>query len=191
MFRPPNPPETPPRYDLVAVVLHWSIAIALFFQVAIGWLMQEVPKQPPGPRAAWFNLHKSIGLTLGALVLVRLAWRLAHRPPPFPERVPIWQARGAVVLHRLLYVAMLALPLSGLVGSIYSGRPIRYFAFALPTVAAQDDGIKSLCSAIHEAAGWLLLALVLAHAAAGIAHLVVHDGVFARMWPWTSKTPPA
>ena len=71
------------RYTKTAVVLHWTIAVIVVGQFAWGWLMQEIPKSPPGLRADAFNFHKSIGLCLLALMLFRLGWRIAHSPPPF------------------------------------------------------------------------------------------------------------
>ena len=66
------------RYSRAAIAMHWILALALFAQLALGWWMLDVPKSPPGVRAGWFNLHKSIGITLALFVLVRLSWRLAH-----------------------------------------------------------------------------------------------------------------
>jgi cytochrome b561 len=179
----------PPRYDAVAIALHWLIAAALLAQVVLGWVMQEIPKQPQGPRAFWFNTHKSIGLTLGALIVVRLAWRLTHRPPPLPDSVARWQAIGAPLLHRLLYVVMLALPLSGYLGSAWSGRPVRYFGITLPQWAGQDDALKDALSIVHSVAGWLLIALLVGHLAAAFGHLATRDGIFRRMWPGSGRTP--
>ena len=63
------------RYDKAAIALHWAIAALALAQIALGWWMIEIPKDPPGVRASWFNLHKSIGMTIGLLMLARLAWR--------------------------------------------------------------------------------------------------------------------
>ena len=70
--------DAPKRYGGVAIALHWTVALLLLAQMTLGWWMIEVPKSPPGLRAGWFNLHKSIGLTVGLLALLRLAWRWGH-----------------------------------------------------------------------------------------------------------------
>ena len=70
------------RYTWTAIVLHWAIAAIVIAVFAWGWWMQEIPKQPPGPRADAFNLHKSVGLAVLLLMLVRVGWRLLHPPPP-------------------------------------------------------------------------------------------------------------
>ena len=177
------------RYDPVAVTLHWLIAIALFCQVTLGFVMQEIPKQPQGPRAWWFNFHKSIGLTLLVLIVIRLAWRLAHRPPALPSSLPRWQQLSAPILHRLLYVVMLLLPISGYISSAYSGRPVLYFGMALPSWVDKDESLSKLFNGIHEIAGWTLIVLFAGHVAAAIAHVASRDGIIRRMWPSAGPGP--
>jgi cytochrome b561 len=173
---------SPPRgYDPIAVVLHWFLAATVIAQFGLGWLMQEIAKSPPGPRAAAFNLHKSIGLAILALMLARIAWRAAHGPPPFPA-MPAWQARAAWANHALLYGLLVVLPVVGYLGSAFSGYPVRFFGVALPAWAPRDDGLKSLMSAVHLGAAWILAAAVALHLAAVAKHqLVDRDRLLARM----------
>src|SRR3954462_11439223 len=79
------------RYTRTAVVLHWVVAAMLLVQYPLGWLMQQIPKDPPGPRANIFNVHKSIGFVILAMMVARLAWRLGHPAPALPA-MPRWQA---------------------------------------------------------------------------------------------------
>src|SRR5512135_1387415 len=102
---------SPQRYTRFAVALHWIVAIVVFAQFALGWLMQEIAKEPPGPRASAFNVHKSVGLVIFALMLVRIAWRLSHPPPALPP-MPRWQARAALANHLLLYALLVVMPLA-------------------------------------------------------------------------------
>jgi cytochrome b561 len=178
-----------PRYDGVAVTLHWVIAAGVLAQIALGLWMIEIPKQPVGVRAHWFNLHKSIGLTLALLIIARLAWRLTHRPPPLPRSLPAWQRLAAQANHRLLYFCMIVMPLSGYVGSTFSGYPIRYFGMVLPGWGWKDDTLKELASLAHGSAAWLFVALIAVHVAAALRHLLTRDGIFARMLP--GPHPPA
>jgi cytochrome b561 len=146
--------------------------------------MIEIPKQPVGVRAYWFNLHKSIGMTIGLLVLVRLAWRLTHRPPPLPASVPAWQRGAAAVNHALLYGCLIAMPVVGFFGSSFSGYPIRYFALTLPQLFGKSEPLKELCSVIHLGLAWATMALIALHVLAALKHRWVdRDGVFQRMWP--------
>src|SRR4051812_7643103 len=119
------------RYTPTAIALHWMIAVAVVVQFTWGWSMQAIAKQPPGLRADAFNMHKSIGLTLRALMVVRALWRGGHPAPPLPP-MPAWQARLARITHGTLYVALLVMPLAGYLGSVFSGYPVKYFGMTLP-----------------------------------------------------------
>lgn len=174
---------TASRYGRVAIALHWLIAALIGAQLALGWWMDDLPKEPPGLRAGWFNLHKSIGLTIGMLVLLRLLWRLAHRPPALPAFVPRWQRRAATATQRLLYVCMLLLPLSGYLGSTFTRYPVRYFGIMLPQWGGDWPAGKEAMSELHEATVWVLVVLLVLHIAGAVWHLLRRDGVFARMWP--------
>ena len=172
------------RYDHIAMTLHWLVAIGVIAQILLGLWMIDIPKQPPGVRAYWFNLHKSIGITLGALIVARLAWRLTHRPPPLPSSMPRWQARAARVSHLLLYACMLTMPLAGYLGSAYSGYPIKYFGTTLPAWGWKDEALKDFFSAVHFTAALLFISLITLHVLAALKHLWFdRDGVFHRMWP--------
>ena len=169
-----------PHYTTTAVVLHWLIAALVLGQFAWGWLMQEIPKSPPGLRADAFNLHKSIGLCLLPLVLFRLGWRLAHRPPPLPE-MPAWQTALAKVTHAALYAALIVMPLAGYLGSAWSGYPVRWFGITLPAWAGSDPLLKEAMRTTHAVTSWVLLALVALHLAGALHHALRGDGVAARM----------
>jgi cytochrome b561 len=176
--------NAPLRYDRVAITLHWLIALGVLAQIALGWWMIEIPKQPVGVRAYWFNLHKSIGLTLAALIALRVAWRLTHRPPPLPGSVPQWQVRAARASHALLYVCLVVMPLAGYLGSTFSGYPIKYFGLTVPGWGWKDDALKDFFSALHYSAAWCFMVLIGLHVAAALKHLLIdRDGVFARILP--------
>jgi cytochrome b561 len=168
------------RYTKTAVVLHWLIAALLIAEFAHGWWMQEIPKQPPGVRADAFNLHKSVGLVLLALALVRLGWRLAHRAPGLPPMTR-WQARLARTNHVLLYTMMVALPLSGYLGSVFSGYPIKWFGVTLPAWGGNVPVLKEWMSAIHLATNWILLVCTCLHVAGAARHSLAGDRVMERM----------
>lgn len=178
------------RYTKTAVVLHWLIAVLLLAEFAHGWWMQQIPKQPPGIRADAFNMHKSVGLLLLALALIRLAWRLAHRPPEL-RPVPRWQAVLAKANHALLYAMMIAMPLSGYLGSVFSGYPIKWFGMTLPAWSAGDPFVKESMSTVHLATGWILLVSLCLHVAGTVKHAAGGDRVMARMGfgPEAARSP--
>lgn len=174
----------PSRYAATAIFLHWLIVFFVFAQLVLGWWMIDIPKSPPGPRAWWFNLHKSIGLTIGVLMLARLGWRLSHAVPPLPDSVPRWQRNAARVSHFLLYACLILQPLWGYLGSTFTKYPINYFGLTLPHWGWDSPALKDLFSALHLGTAWLLTAVIAVHIAAALKHLLVNrDGVFQRMWP--------
>lgn len=172
-------------YTRTAIVLHWLIAACVFCQITLGLWMIGIPKSPPGIRAWWFNVHKSIGITLFVLILVRVLWRLAHRAPPLPLTVPQWQRIAAKASHVLLYVCMVTMPVSGYLGSSFTKYPILYFGMRLPHWGWDAPALKELCSQIHLATVIVFITLIAIHVAAALKHLLVNrDGVFERMFAW-------
>jgi len=129
------------RYTTTAVALHWMIAVAVVVQFTWGWAMQTIAKQPPGLRADAFNMHKSIGLTILALMVLRALWRWRHPAPPLPP-MPAWQARLAQITHVTLYVALFVMPIAGYLGSVFSGYPVKYFGMTLPAWGTKSEAIK-------------------------------------------------
>ena len=168
------------RYTRVAMWLHWVIAALVVANLTIGLLRGPVPAL-----GALMPAHQAIGLTVLALTLVRIAWRLGHRPPPLPTEIPGWQRFASATVHAALYLLLLAMPATGwLLVSGGERRPLTWFGlFPLPylpaTPAAADAG-----DAAHVVLGWLMLALVALHVAAALYHrLVLRDGVLGRMAP--------
>ena len=174
--------NTMERYTRVAITLHWIIALGVLGQIAFGWWMIEIPKSPPGVRAYWFNLHKSIGLTLGILIFIRLAWALTHRAPPLPDHIPVWQKFAAKASHVLLYACMIIMPLSGYLGSSFTKYPIKYWGMTLPNWGWDAPLYKDLCSNVHQIAVIVFMTLIAIHIAAAIKHMMARDGVIQRMW---------
>jgi YVTN family beta-propeller protein len=175
------------RYDKAAIALHWAIALLALAQIALGWWMIEIPKSPVGVRAYWFNLHKSIGMTIGILMLARLAWRLRHPAPPLPASMPRWEVRAARANHWLLYACLIVQPIIGYLGSSFTKYPIKYFGHTLPGWGWDAPALKDLFSAAHFGLACLITALVALHIGAALKHLLRdRDGVFERMWPRVS-----
>ena len=168
------------RYTRTAIALHWLIAALVLVEFAHGWWMQEIPKQPPGLRADAFNLHKSAGLVVLALMLIRLGWRIAHRPPALPPMLK-WQALLAKANHVLLYTMVIAMPLSGYLGSVFSGYPIKWFGVTLPAWGWADPTIKDWMSVVHLTTSWILLVSLCLHITGTIKHTLAGDRVMARM----------
>ena len=172
------------QYTRTAIVLHWLIAVLLLGQFAFGWYLQEIPRGVP-ERSYFVNLHKSSGILLGLLILVRVGWRLTHKPPALPDTIPRVQQRIASVTHILLYVLMVVMPLSGYIASNYSKWGVKFFnVVTFPPWGVESKLIYAIFNQTHKVASWLLLALVILHVFAGLKHLLVdRDRVFSRMLP--------
>jgi len=180
-----------PRYPIAVIVLHWATAAAVVGLVVLGWWMQTIPKDPVGPRADAYNLHKSIGLTVLVLMLIRLGWRISHRPPELPP-LPPWQAWAARTVHALLYVLMFADAFSGYLGSAVSGFPVKFFGVVLPAWAPASPILKEACSIVHLVSSWGLVIVIGIHLAATLYHQwVLRDGLLWRMWPRSEQRPAA
>jgi len=173
---------TPVAYDRMLVVLHWVLALGLIAQLGLGIWMEDIPKDPPGIRAHWFNLHKSIGLCLGLLILWRLGWRVTHSVPAPPAGVTAFQKTLGLLNHRLLYVCMLVLPISGFVGSSFSPYPVKFFGMALPKLWEPSPEGKEFFAEVHEWTADVFMVLLALHILAAIWHQwVKRDGLLSRM----------
>ncbi|MBG6075472.1 cytochrome b [Polaromonas sp. CG_9.11] len=172
------------RYTRTAMLLHWLVALLLLGQFAFGWYLQDIARGTPA-RGYFVNLHKSCGLLIGLLILVRLGWRLSHTPPALPDTIPTWQQQAALASHYLLYVLMLVMPLSGYMASNFSRFGIKFFnVIQFAPWGIDSKLVYGIFNQTHIVTSWLLLALVTVHVLAAIKHLLVdHDSVFSRMLP--------
>jgi len=172
----------PVQYDRMLVVLHWVLALGLIFQLGLGLWMEDIPKDPPGIRAQWFNLHKSIGLCLGLLILWRLGWRVTHSVPAPPSGNTAFQNKLSKLAHRILYVCMVALPMTGYIGSSFSQYPVKFFGMALPKLWEPSSEGKELFSEIHEVTAFVMMMIIILHISAAVWHQwVKRDGLLSRM----------
>jgi len=176
------------RYDKVAAALHWLIGLALLGQIAFGLLLDDIAPRGTPSRPGVINLHKSFGIVLGVAILVRLAWRLAHRPPAWPAVLAGWQRRAAYAMHWALYACMVVMPVSGYVASNFSKHGIRFFGLALKPWGPDLPSVYDALQSVHVVTGWLFAFLIGGHVLAALQHaFVARDGVFRRMWPWGAR----
>ncbi len=172
------------RWGAVSQFLHWIIVAVLLVQAIIGLTLESVPKSPS---YFWvFNTHKSLGLTLLALMLIRLAWRLYAGAPTPLASIPAWQRLLAKVTHGMLYVLLIAMPLSGWLFDSASGlRPLRWFGlFEVPKLVDPNTGLREIARDAHGWIFWALAVLILMHVGAALYHhYFVGDNTLRRMLP--------
>ncbi len=183
--------NTADRWGWVSQTLHWLIALMILALVVVGFILDELPKSP---KSFWvFDLHKSAGLTVLALMALRVLWRLyAGAPAPVPGTPP-WQERVARITHWGIYITAFAMPLSGWLYDSASGlRALTWFGlFEVPKLAPPDPDLRGFAHEAHEVGVWVLLALVAAHAGAALwHHLIRRDRTLLRMLPAAFDTQP-
>jgi cytochrome b561 len=172
------------RYTSVAMALHWLVVVLVLTLIGMGLYMTDIPRGTP-ERAFFYNLHKSIGLTTGIIVLIRLWWRAKNPPPPLPSTVPGWQVTLSRLSHALLYTCLIVMPVAGFSASQFTKYGVTYFEmFKIPPMGSENKVVYDLLQGVHETTAWVLITLVVIHVLAALKHLLVdRDGVFQRMLP--------
>jgi cytochrome b561 len=167
------------------MLLHWLIAALIVWGFALGWVMTDIPGITP-TKLRYFSWHKWIGVTVLALVLVRVLWRATHAAPALPASTPGWERGAAHAGHALLYVLMLAIPVTGYLYSSAAGIQVVYLGiWPLPTLIGPDDTLKHLLRNVHVTLNYTLLAVVVLHVLAVIKHQFFdRQNILARMLPF-------
>jgi cytochrome b561 len=170
------------RYTSTAIGLHWLIAALIGVALVMGWVMTDMAITPL--KLKLYNWHKWVGVTVLWLAAVRILWRVTHRAPAMVA-MPAWQRIAAHALHGVLYLLMLAQPLSGWIFSNASGYPIVYLRLLpLPNLVEKNKQLADQWHEIHETLGWLLVAVLVVHLLAALKHhLIDKDDTLRRMLP--------
>lgn len=171
------------RYGMVAITLHWLMAILVIGLIILGLYMVRLPVSLQKLR--FFGWHKEYGLLVLMLVSLRLGWRLGNVVPVLPAYISLLQKLAAHAAHYILYILMFAMPLSGWMMSSAAGLPVSFFGlFVMPGLVAADDNLFKLLVVVHEWLGYALIAVVCAHAAAALQHHFYYkDDILRRMFP--------
>jgi cytochrome b561 len=178
-------PPLQQRYSTTAMSLHWLIALMIIAGFYLGWIMTDIPGFTP-TKLKYFSWHKWIGVTVFALAVIRLAWRLTHRAPALPPGMASLQKLAAEAVHVILYLLMFVIPISGYLYSSAAGIQVVYLGIVpLPTLIGPDATLKVLLKTVHIWLNYSLLALVSAHVLAALKHhFIDRDGLLARMIPF-------
>ena len=173
------------HWGSLAKFFHWAVVLLILAQATVGLVMVELPRKPS--IIGVYSFHKSLGLTILLLAVLRLAWRAFDRRPEEPATMPHWQALAARGGHVLLYGLLFAVPLSGwLFDSASSLRPLVWWGLVeMPSLTGgADKAFKPLAEAAHEWLFWILVLVAAGHAAAALFHhFHDRDEVLRRMLP--------
>lgn len=173
----------PQRYTGVARSLHWLVGLGMLATFGVGVYMSDLPFSPA--KLQIYSWHKWAGVSLFLLSALRLAWRLTHQPPAPPAGMPAWQHVAAEWTHRLLYLLMFAIPLSGWLMSSAKGFQTVYFGLIpLPDLVGKNAVLAEVFGNAHGALNLAMLGLVALHVAAALKHhFIDRDDVLTRMLP--------
>ncbi len=182
--------NTANAYGLISQLFHWLTVVLVVVQFTWAWRIQQLG---PFSRARFelVNEHKALGITLLALVLARLLWRLFNRPPPLPSTMAPWERWAANATHWLLYALLIALPLTGWMMSSAAGYGVQWFGlFRLPDLVAQNQDLLDRLQVLHALLAAALAALVAGHVLAALRHhFWKRDDVLRRMLPRWRRQP--
>lgn len=186
------------RYTNVAIALHWLIALMVIGQIAVGLYMHNLPNEQAELKFQLYQLHKSFGITVLALTLFRLGWRLSHKAPPLPAEMPGWERFAARGAHVGFYILLIALPLVGwaVVSSSPYADSVQTYLYGvvhwphLPFFENVVDrkGLSQDIAEVHEMLAFVMIGLICVHLAAALKHHFVNkDAVLAHMLPWIRR----
>jgi cytochrome b561 len=161
------------RYNNGAVTLHWLIVALVLIQLYLGFTFADMERGPA--RSELFTWHKTVGATILVVSLIRLGWRLMHKPPPFPESLPRWERIAAVWNHRIFYFLLIALPLTGLatISAGHSGVTKLAGGIPLPLIPGLPESAGDGLGTTHVLLVFVTIALVLLHVGAALKHQFV------------------
>jgi cytochrome b561 len=174
------------RHSNFAVTMHWLIVLLILAQVTLGFTFNRFLAEGTPERMEVFTWHKTVGATILVLTLIRLAYRLMNPPPPYPEDVPEWRRVAAVWTHRLFYLLLIALPLTGLIAVSDRGPTTALVGgIPLPTVPGIDEATGEMSGEVHMVLVWTTIALLVLHIGAAIyEQFIARHGVAGRMPPF-------
>lgn len=169
------------RYSLIARAIHWLTALLVLTMVPAGLIMIRIDGGQLQNQL--FDYHRSVGVVLMILTVVRLAYRLTHKPAPLPSDIPMWQRTAAKMTHVFIYAFLLVNPFIGWVAtSAYPAKITVFGLFTMPAIVGKDRALSEQLFTVHEILGLLFTAAVLMHIGAALYHGIIRrDGVLSRM----------
>lgn len=177
-------------YGIIAQAFHWLTAVLVFAQLGLGLYAAGLPVSLA--RLQWLSRHKSLGLAILALVLLRLLWRSMDRAPALPDAMPRWERRAAAANHWLIYVFLVLAPLAGWLHASAAGLSVNWFGlFQVADLLPKNPDLSDLFKQVHRACVAVLAVLLLGHIGAALRHaFLLRDRVVLRMLPWRSRRTP-
>lgn len=158
------------KYALSSRILHWLMAAIILFLLGLGIYMTDFLSKEAPNRMEIYGLHKSLGALVLFLIVIRIVNRLAFKAPALPETLAKWEKFAAHFAHALLYLLMIAVPLSGYLMSNSFGYPVNLFSLPLPSLMEKNLELAPFFAEAHEVCAFALLGLVALHVVGVIKH---------------------
>ena len=175
-------------YDPMQRDFHWLMAAVILTAICVGVYAADLPKED-ATRGFWFGIHKSLGMTVFFLAIMRIGLRLYYSAPRYRVALGRFTALAAWVAHSALYILMVGVPIGGYVLSTASGHPVSWFGlFTFPSVVPVDKSLAEIADDAHVTGALILVTVIALHITAAIwHHWFKHDEVMARMAPCLAR----
>jgi len=179
--------NTTARWGSISQFFHWLIVVLIIVQVTLASLADDLPLGMK--KLAMLARHKSVGITILGLVVLRLLWRWANPTPTLPDTLKPYERVLATITHAGLYLLLFALPLTGWMMSSARGFPVSWFGFIqLPDLVPKNKALYDAFLETHETLVWVLYVIVALHVLAALKHhFMLKDHVLRRMLPFTRQ----
>jgi len=178
------------KYGSLTKFLHWVIALLIVVQFYLGlWSAWVLPKNSPELELYIVKLHEPIGILIFGLGALATLWMLANQHPLFPNSMRLWERIIARVAHILLYLALLIMPITGIIMSMANGYPPNFFnLFQFPEWIEKNEDLANLAFTFHKFIAYVFLALIILHILAAFKHhFLNHDNVLKQMLPGSNS----
>jgi cytochrome b561 len=171
-------------YNGVARSLHWLIVLLAAIVVGLAWAMERAPRNTPS-RDQLMLLHQSVGLTILAVMILRIGWRWGHPAPPLPPSLARWERALSRATHVMLYVLFITMPVAGYLDAAAAGHAVSFFGLAsIPPLIPANGRLSQAAIAFHLVGQYFVHLFVALHVAGALLHgIVKRDGVLERMLP--------
>lgn len=175
--------NTKEHYGLMAILLHWLMALLIIGLLILGLYMVSLPIGLQ--KLKLYGWHKEFGVLVLGLVIIRITWRYTNITPLLTPYLPLWEVIAARCTHWIFYFLMLALPLTGWFMSSAAGLPVSFFGlFVLPSPVAANETLRILLQEVHEWLGYAIIAFICLHVAAALKHHFINkDDIMRRIFP--------
>ncbi|KTC65096.1 cybB cytochrome b-561 transmembrane protein (plasmid) [Legionella adelaidensis] len=173
-------------YSNPSKVFHWVVALLVLLMLALSFFMEDIQEQYQ-PQA--YFIHKSIGLLIFLLMIIRILWIFYRGKPPLPKTVPTWQKWVARIVQYSLYLFLILMPISGLVMSVAADHPPSFFGlFTVTLPIAPNEALAEFMAEVHEFIAWTLITLIVLHVGGALKHFLIDkDNVLQTMLPGGNK----